>query len=128
MSALELLIMMNIREDYGTKIQVAIFHSCLASYIFILFHGVHLLKSDSIFFSYRLLQLKKFKNINQGLMYTLYLQCFPRVNSFINVQELVQQSKFSNLYDTEYSYTTLPFPKMKNAAFDRIWPNAAFFI
>jgi len=38
-------------------------------------------------------------------MNSLYLQCFVRVNSFINVQELVQQSKFSNLYDTKYRYT-----------------------
>lgn len=40
MSALELLIMMNIREDYGTKIQVAIFHSCLALYISPFFSSV----------------------------------------------------------------------------------------
>jgi hypothetical protein len=34
-----------------------------------------------------------------------YLQCFLRVDSFINVQELVQQSKSSNLYDTKYRDT-----------------------
>ncbi len=35
----------------------------------------------------------------------LYLQCFMMVISFTNVQELVQQSKFSNLNETKYRYT-----------------------
>jgi len=38
-------------------------------------------------------------------MNTQYLQCFVSANSFINVQEFVQQSKFSNLYDTKYRDT-----------------------
>ena len=45
------------------------------------------------------LKLARFCSENQELMNTLYLQCFVRHNSFINVHELVQQSKFSNLYD-----------------------------
>jgi len=45
------------------------------------------------------------RNKTQELMDIPFLQCFVRINSFINVQELVQQSKFSNLYDSKYRYT-----------------------
>ena len=40
-----------------------------------------------------------------GVNEYLCLQSFVRVYSFINVQELVQQSKFSNQYETKYRYT-----------------------